>query len=510
MVAVIVSVMGLLALIIAGTAQATPRIQSWQTDNGAKVLFVEAPDLPMVDLRLVFPAGSARDADQPGLASLTADMLTEGAADLDADAIAERIESLGAELGTGAERDMAWVSLRSLTDETLLEPALDTMAKVVTQPKFPADDFERVRQNRLVALRMAEQDPAKVGSKALYRAVFGEHPYANDPSGTAQSVSALTRDDLRAFHQAFYTANNATLAIVGALTRAQAEALANRITSGLPVGATAAALPPVGDLSTAHFEQIDFPSSQTHLYVGQPGMRRGDPDYFPLYVGNHILGGSGLVSILMHEVREQRGLSYSTYSYFAPMAENGPMIMGLQTKNEQADEARAVLLDTLRRFVDQGPTDQELEAAVKNITGGFPLRIASNSDVVQYLAVIGFYGLPLDYLDQFNGRVEAVTKAQIRDAYQRRVHPDRLAIVLVGSAAESVAETASDAAGSPESATATVAAQAVPSADAPDADAPSADASNAGAPSAGAPSAGAPSVDAPSAGAQSASPRSGG
>jgi zinc protease len=206
----------------------------------------------------------------------------------------------------------------------------------------------------------------------------------------------------------------------------------------------------LAELSAGHFEQIDFPSSQTHLYVGQPGMRRGDPDYFPLYVGNHILGGSGLVSILMHEVREKRGLSYSTYSYFAPMAERGPMIMGLQTKNEQADEARGVLLDTLRRFVDQGPTDDELEAAVKNITGGFPLRIASNSNVVQYLAMIGFYDLPLDYLDQFNGRVMAVTKEQIRDAYQRRVHPDRLAIVLVGSGAESVADAATDAAGRSE------------------------------------------------------------
>jgi zinc protease len=168
--------------------------------------------------------------------------------------------------------------------------------------------------------------------------------------------------------------------------------------------------------------------------MGQPGMRRGDPDYFPLYVGNHILGGSGLVSILMDEVRERRGLSYSAYSYFAPMAERGPMIMGLQTKNAQADAARTVMRDTLERFVEQGPTQTELEAAVKNITGGFPLRIASNSKIVQYLALIGFYDLPLDYLDRFTDRVSAVTAEQIRDAYRRRVHPDRLAVVMVGGA----------------------------------------------------------------------------
>jgi zinc protease len=186
-------------------------------------------------------------------------------------------------------------------------------------------------------------------------------------------------------------------------------------------------------------QRIDFPSSQTHVYLGQPGMRRGDPDYFPLYVGNHILGGSGLVSLLMHEVREKRGLSYSTYSYFAPMAVRGPMIMGLQTKNDQAEEARGVLLDTLQRFIDEGPTDDELDAALKNITGGFPLRIDSNSDVVSYLSVIGFYDLPLDYLDRFTDRVSSVTKEQIRDAYRRRVHPQRLAMVLVGGGGDSAA-----------------------------------------------------------------------
>lgn len=431
----------LFALTMSAAVMATPRIETWQTVNGAKVLFVEAPDLPMVDVRVVFAAGAARDGERAGLASLTADMLTEGAAELNADQIAERIESLGAELGTGAERDMAWVTLRSLTDASLLEPAVDTLTKVITQPTFPPEDFERVRQNRLVALRLEQQDPASVGSRALYRAVFGTHPYASDPSGTAASVGALMREDLAAFHERYYVAANATVAIVGALTRAEAEQLSNRITAGLPQGEAAPPLPEVSNTVAGGLEQIAFPSSQTHIYAGQPGMSRGDPDYFALYVGNHILGGSGLVSLLMNEVREKRGLSYSVYSYFAPMAERGPMILGLQTKNTQADEARAVLLDTLRRFVNEGPTDAELEAAVKNITGGFPLRIASNGKVVQYLAMIGFYDLPLDYLDQFSGRVSAVTKEQIRDAFERRVHPDRLAIVQVGGSSAAMATT---------------------------------------------------------------------
>jgi zinc protease len=161
-------------------------------------------------------------------------------------------------------------------------------------------------------------------------------------------------------------------------------------------------------------------------------MTRTDPDYFPLYVGNHILGGSGLVSLLMDEVREKRGLSYSVYSYFLPMAERGPFLAGLSTKNDQGQQAREVLMDTIERFRAQGPTQEELAAAIKNITGGFPLRIAGNGKIAQYLAMIGFYNLPVDYLDRFNERVEAVTATAIRDAFQRRIDPARFTIVIVG------------------------------------------------------------------------------
>jgi zinc protease len=216
--------------------------------------------------------------------------------------------------------------------------------------------------------------------------------------------------------------------------------VSERLTAGLAAGEPAPALPEVPDLPSRVVEELDFPSTQTHVYVGQPGMRRLDPDYFPLYVGNHILGGSGLVSLLMEEVREKRGLSYSVYSYFLPMTERGPFLMGLQTKNDQAAQAREVLMGTVRRFREEGPSEAELAAAKKNITGGFPLRIASNSKIVQYLAVIGFYGLPLDYLDRFSARVSAVTAEQIRDAFGRRVHPARFATVVVGPRGERVAD----------------------------------------------------------------------
>jgi len=430
----------LVALASMGTAWAGPKIEAWETANGARVLFVAAPDLPILDARLLFDAGSARDGKRSGLASLTAGMLTQGAGKWDADAIAQRIESVGAQLSSGAGRDSAYLSLRTLTQEPAMETALQTAATVLAAPRFEEADFERERKNRLVDLRQDEQDPGTVGSKAIYRKIFGQHPYAADPSGTQEQVAALKREDLVAFHRRYYVASNAVVAIVGALTREQAHAVAERLTDGLDTGQPPPKLPPVPDLTEEITDELQFPSSQTHIYAGQPGMRRLDPDYFPLYVGNHILGGSGLVSLLMDEVREKRGLSYSVSSYFLPMAQRGPFLMGLQTKNGQAAQAREVMMETMRRFREDGPTADELTAAIKNITGGFPLRIASNSKIVQYLSVIGYYGLPLDYLDRFNDKVSAVSAEQIRDAFRRRVHPDRLATVIVGPQADRQAD----------------------------------------------------------------------
>jgi len=431
---------GLLALLWASPLWAGPKIQTWSTANGARVLYVEAPELPMVDVRVVLDAAASRES-KPGVASLTNSMLTQGAfveggGEWNADQIAERMESVGAELGSGSLRDMTWVSVRTLTREPALGTALETLATVLGNPSFPAADLERLRKSTLVALRRSEQKPRSVAKQAFYRAVFGDHPYAGDPLGTKESVEALTREDLLQHYRRHYVAKNAVVALVGAVSREQAGRIAEQVTAGLAAGEPAPTLPPVADPQAQQLQRLDFPSSQSHLLIGQPGMSRKDPDYFALYVGNHILGGNGLVSILSDEVREKRGLSYSVYSYFMPMRERGPFIMGLQTKNSQAEQAREVLLQTLERFMQQGPSAEELTASKQNITGGFPLRISSNGKIVEYLAVIGFYDLPLDYLERFNERVEAVTAEQIRDAFARRMHPEKFVTIVVGSAAE--------------------------------------------------------------------------
>ena len=419
-------------LFISTIASAAPRIQHWTTENGTKVYFVEAHELPMVDIQVVFDAGSARDQNKSGLALLTNSLLSEGAAGLNADEVSKGFENLGANYGSNTGYDSSSVSLRSIVEPSKLQAALVNLQRVITQPDFPQDAFERLRKQVLIGIRHKQQSPGALVRDAFFAAVYNKHPYAMPKEGTEESIQKLSREDTIAFHKKYYVAANAIIAIVGDVSRQQAEQLVNDLMRDLPKGEKASALPAVSALSAANQIVIEHPSTQTHVLVGQPGVKRGDPDYFPLYVGNHVLGGGGMISRLFAEVREKRGLSYSAYSYFSPMKQLGPFTAGLQTKTDQTQQAVAVLNEQLEAFISNGPTEEELIASKKNITGGYPLRIDSNSKIIGYLAVIGFYGLPLNYLDTFNQNVENVTVGQIKDAFKRRLTPDKFVTVMVG------------------------------------------------------------------------------
>jgi zinc protease len=422
----------LLALWVSLPAFAVPKIQHWTTAQGSRVYFVPTEGLPLVDVRVVFDAGSARDGAQFGLASLTAGMLDTGAGNWDADAIAQRLENVGAVLSTGAARDSAYLSLRSLSHPEKLNVALETAREILAHPRFEQKDFEREKNRTLLAIKQRGEDPGEIAEIAFYKAVYGDHPYGHPQEGLAETVAPLTRDDLANFHKRLYVAKNALVVIVGAVARPQAEAIADQLVAALPAGEPPAALPEPLPKSTAETVRTAFPSEQTHVYAGLLGMKANDPEYFPLYVGNHILGGSGLVSRISEEVREKRGFAYSTYSYFYPFRELGPFQVGLQTRNDQAQEALKVALDTVRAFIDQGPTDQELDAAKKNIVGGFVLRLDSNQKLAAEVASIAVYNRPLDYLDAFTRKVQAVTQDDIKRAFKARVDPERLQTVLVG------------------------------------------------------------------------------
>jgi zinc protease len=419
---------------VATAASATPNIQHWQSASGAKVLFVENRDIPMLDVSVGLPAGSSFDAaDKSGVAGLTHHLLNLGAEGLNEDDIARGMADIGAQFGGGFDQDRASLSLRTLSSKAERDRALDIMARVLQKPLFPEAILAREKARLIAALKEAETKPESIADKAFHKAVFGAHPYALPVSGEISGVEKITVQDLRDFYAAHYRAGGAVVAIMGDVSRAQAEAIAEQLTAQLPAGAPPAALPGVAMRIPASEQRIPHPASQSHILVGAPGMARSDPDYFPLYVGNHILGGGGFVSRLMDEVREKRGLAYSVYSYFMPLKQPGAFQIGLQTKKEQADGALQLVRDILAEFVAKGPTEKELLGAKQNIVGGFPLRIDSNRKILDYLSIIGFYNLPLTYLDDFTRRVEQVTVAQVRDAFRRHIDPQAMATVVVGA-----------------------------------------------------------------------------
>ena len=419
------------ALAVTPLAQAAPVIQHWQTAGGARVYFVESRALPIVDVQVDFSAGSAYDpAEKAGLASLTRGVLDLGAGELDENAIAGRLADLGAQLGGGADLDRASVSLRTLADETKREPALVILRSVLQAPRFAPEVIERERARRSAALKDALTRPDTLAARAFWAALYPEHPYGRQT--TPDGLNALTRADVQAFYAAHYRAERATVTLVGDLSRAQAETIAASLVEGLPQGAAAGSSLAAPQGYAPGETRIAHPSAQAHVYLGLPAIRRGDPDFFPLIVGNYTLGSGGFVSRLMKEVREKRGYAYSVYSSFSPLAQPGPFQIVLQTKGAQADDALAVAREVLARFVAEGPSAAELKAAKQNLVGGFPLRLDSNRKILDNVALIGFYGLPLDYLDRYAANVERVSAADVKAAFASHVALDRLSTVVAG------------------------------------------------------------------------------
>ena len=424
--------LAMLLAIAASPALAVLPIQSWQTSTGTKVLFVRADAIPMVDIQIEFDAGDRLSPPgRQGLASMVQALLAKGSGDLDEAAIAERFALTGAARGGGTGDDSASVSLRSLTSEPQLGEAVALLAQLLSRPSFPEAVLTREKQRVLASLRESATRPETIVRRNFDALLYGNHPYGlHAEEGT---VSAISRDELVGFHQAHYSAPRAVIAMIGAITRERAAALAETLTRDLPAGVASPPRAPLAPMGAGTERRIAHPASQSHILVGMPGIARGDPDFFALTVGNYVLGGGGFVSRLYNEVRDKRGLAYSVYSYFSPQKQAGPFAMGLQTRKDQADQALAVVRETLGRFLSEGPSEAELAAAKSNLIGGFALRIDSNSKILAQLAAIGFYDLPLDWLERWTDRVAAVGVADIRAAFARHVRLEALSTVVVGA-----------------------------------------------------------------------------
>ena len=421
-----------------GLVQAAQPINAWTLPNGARVLLVENHSLPIVDISVSFDAGARRDpAGKSGVAAMTRAMLMRGVAAseqepaLNEAQISDAIADIAAQVGGSAGNDLANMNLRTLSSAAERDSAISLIARLLAQPAFPEAVLAREKTRTVAAIRENDTQPAAIASKAFSRALYGTHPYAETP--TVATIEKISRDDLMAFHRRHFVANRAVIAIVGDVTKAQAAIFASELTRRLPQSDTALAELPEVTVSPAREERLSHPASQAHILTGMPALRRGDPDYFALTVGNYILGGGGFVSRLVNEVREKRGLAYSVSSNFDPMKQEGPFRIGLQTKKEQADEALQVVRTTLADFLRDGPTDADMKAAKDHLIGGFALYIDTNSKMLGNVAVIGYYGLPLDYLDTWQQNVSKVTAAEVHAAFRRKLALDKMSTVIVGA-----------------------------------------------------------------------------
>ncbi|PHN27744.1 M16 family metallopeptidase [Pseudomonas sp. ICMP 561] len=406
-------------------------IQTWQTAEGAKVLFVEAHELPMFDMRLTFAAGSSQDQNLPGVAVLTNAMLNEGVKGKDVTAIAQGFEGLGADFSNGAYRDMAVASIRSLSATDKREPALKLFSEVVGKPTFPADSLTRIKNQLLASFEYKKQNPGSLAGEELFKRLYGNHPYGHPSEGTAESIKPITLAQLKAFHAKAYAAGNAVIALVGDLSRDEAQAIAAQVSASLPKGPALAKLPTPAEPKAGE-THIEFPSKQTHLMLAQLGITRNDPDYAALSLGNSVLGGGGFGSRLMTEVREKRGLTYGVSSGFTPMQTQGPFMIGLQTRAELSENTLKLVQDIVRDFLANGPTQKELDDAKRELTGSFPLTAASNSSIVAQLGAIGFYDLPLTFLEDFITQSQSVTVEQVKEVMNKHLSADKMVIVTAG------------------------------------------------------------------------------
>ncbi|WP_238944219.1 M16 family metallopeptidase [Allofranklinella schreckenbergeri] len=417
-------------------------IEHWRQPNGAQVWLVRSPSLPMVDVQIDFDGGARRDpANQAGLAAATAAMLTKGVRAqagqpaLDEDGLGQAWADLGASFSASASEDRFTLHLRSLTDAALLPQAAALAARQIGHSAWPQAVWQRERQRWSASLREAQTRPATIAQQAFAHAVYGDHPYGYQT--TEQTLARISVGDMQRFYAAHVQPCRAKVSIVGQIEREPASQLVAQLLSGLPQEACVALpeLPAVAPLTGPSEQRLPFAAQQAQVLIGQPGIRRSDPDFLPLLVANHILGGSGFGSRLMEQVREKRGLTYGVYSSFSPGNHEGAFSIHLQTRADQAQAAADLVLQVVAEFVAQGPTDKELQDAKANLIGGFALRLDSNAKLLGNVANIAWNNLPLDYLDTWTHNVQALTGQDIHRAVQRVLRPDALATVIVGGSA---------------------------------------------------------------------------
>jgi len=409
------------------------KIEYFKTQQGFPVYFVSRQEVPIIDLAVIFTAGSAYDQNNWGIAYFTASMLGEGTKTRTATQIAKEFDSVGAQFSSSADRDKALASLRSLADDKYLQPALTTFLDVLGQPNFATNDFERVRGQILDSIRQGSQTPSYVAANAFFASIYGNQPYGHPTFGTLDTVAAIKNTDAQQFYQKYYNRQNAKIIIVGAVDTAKALKIAEMIAGQLGNGQPAANLPDAVQTNKGKNIFIPMPTTQNTIISGQNSIKFSNPDYFNLMVGNQVLGAAAsMTSLLFEKVRNQSGLVYGVYSRFSPLKAGGPFSIILQTRSEKTTEAINMVNALLKDYIQHGPTVAQLQSTKMNLLGDFPIKMSTNSGVLQAVANIAFYQLPLDYLDKYTDNIKNVTPESAKNAFAKVVKFGDLNTIVVG------------------------------------------------------------------------------
>ncbi|WP_373742133.1 M16 family metallopeptidase [Neisseria sp.] len=415
-------------------AQAAVNIQRWNTPEGTKILLVERHENPIVDMEISFK-GAGSVSNPPGkseVAEFTASLLTDGTKRLDEEAFNAAANDIAANIASESGQESASVSMRSLSKPATLNAAVKLVNESLTQPRFDPAVFARRQKQSITALQQQQTNPGYIANRTLTRLNYPQHPYGSGAWVSEERIRKVTLADIRSFHKSRYGKSNAVVAIVGAVSRKQAERLAAAALKNLPVKAPAGTVAPV-PANQPRRENVAFAGEQAQIMLGMPLFKRKDPDYFALFTGNYILGGGGFDSRLMKVLRDKHGYTYGAGSSLSPMSEAGPFTIGFATQKANSQAALAAAEAVVKDFIANGPTEEELKQAKANITGGFPLRFDTNAKLLGYLSTIGVHNLPDNWLETYPKAVNALTAADIKNAWQRRVKAENLNVVVVGA-----------------------------------------------------------------------------
>ncbi|WP_069942977.1 M16 family metallopeptidase [Pseudomonas putida] len=410
-------------------------VHAWTTEGGAGVKFVEARGLPIVDIILRFKAGTAQDTVQPGLAALTLYMLDEGSQHFTATEQADQLERLGAIVDKQVRLEHATLSLRSLSASALLEPALELLIDLVACPTFPPSALENMKQQLILNNATRERQPSFRMISEAYRHLFHSHPYGNPLGSTREGIEGIAPADLKRFHQRGYCASNLEMVVVGDLSLAHAQAISQRISQALPQGWSATELPIVPPATRATINVEQSGTSSAVLLALPMNVPANDPEYPALVLASEVLG-AGIESRLMRELRQRRGLTYGIATDVKPMSAGGLFTITWEIAPMYVESSARLVEAVLSDFIEQGPTQAELQLARIKLAGQLLRAVAQNESMAALLTVITDQRQPADHLDTYVERLRALTPADVCAVMRRRLHLAEKVLVSVGPSAD--------------------------------------------------------------------------